>query len=372
MAWRTDNLSVALAPLKRSFSPRLVAKPNWVEPTPGECNGEALVSFSYAVSRILDAYPALDPKLVKDQLEYGSYASVKDRFIYIEVYKAASTTMRILLRELYASAEQKLVPDFNGDTLSSIYASVPWTRDCVSLPPITALEDKDQRELLEAPDVLRFTIVRNPYTRLVSAWRNKVFLCAPWIDDVYGAVRGEAPPSGQQYPVEFAEFVSYLESTVGRVWDAHWRRQVDLTFPKSLSFTHIGKVEILQETIRILARQLKYGLHMQLPHINEVIITPSPKYSAALAARVYALYEEDFANFGYDAQSWPQDREDKPCLVSESCFLDYVMARNLFITRLNRECARLRQEYDAVYRFSLARVQNKLRAIIRPGQARRI
>jgi hypothetical protein len=206
---------------------------------------------------------------------------------------------------------------------------------------------------------------------LVSAWRNKVFLCDPWIDDVYTAVRGEAPPIEQQYPVEFAEFVAYLESTVGRVWDGHWRRQVDLTFPKSLSFTHIGKVETLQETIRILAGQLKYGLHIQLPNINEVVIRPSPKYSPELAARVYALYEEDFANFGYDAQSWPQDRETKPCLVSEKCFLDYVIARNIIISRLHREQARLEQEYDAVYRFSLARMRNKLRAIIRSGHSRR-
>ena len=318
-----------------------------------------LMSFSYVVSRILDAYPALDPKLIQSQLEYGSYASLKDRFIYIEVYKAASTTMRILLRDLYGSAARKPFPGFNRDMLGSIYA-----RESVPLPPLTALEDKDQRELLEAPDVLRFTIVRNPYTRLVSAWRNKVFLCDPWIEDVYTAVRGEMPPIGQERPVEFAEFVSYLESTVGGVWDAHWTRQVDLTFPKSLWFTHIGKVETLKATIKVLGEQLRVETELQLPHINQEVIRPSPKYSSALAARVYALYEEDFAAFEYDAKSWMHDREDKPCLISEEYFLDYVISRNLAITQLHRERDRLRQEYDAVYRYSLARMQNKLRAII--------
>src|SRR6185437_768227 len=46
-----------------------------------------------------------------------------------------------------------------------------------------------QRELLEDNDVLRFTVVRNPYTRFVSAWRDKVYLYEPTAEDVYVAVR---------------------------------------------------------------------------------------------------------------------------------------------------------------------------------------
>src|SRR5262249_43473170 len=57
-------------------------------------------------------------------------------------------------------------------------------RDNVPLPPITALDDKDQQKLLDASDVLRFTIVRNPYSRLVSTWRTKVFLRDPDTVDV--------------------------------------------------------------------------------------------------------------------------------------------------------------------------------------------
>jgi hypothetical protein len=211
---------------------------------------------------------------------------------------------------------------------------------------------------------------------LASAWRDKVFLCDPWIVDVHAAMQGGTPPPiEQQHPVEFAEFVSYLESTACRDWDWHWARQVDLTFPKSISFTHIGKVETLKATIKVLGEQLRFETALQLPHLNEGIVGPSPKYSSALAARVYALYEEDFATFEYDAKSWTHDREDKPYLISEEHFLNYVINKNRTIRwlanerarlrqELDRERASLRQEYYAVYRFSLARIQNRLRAII--------
>jgi hypothetical protein len=315
--------------------------------------------YSYIVSRILDAYPSLDANVVHGQLTEGSYASLEDRFIYIEVYKAASTTMRMLLRELYGSPSRKLAPGFHGDTFGSIYA-----RASVPLPSLTALSDSDQRELIESPDVLRFTIVRNPYTRLVSAWRNKVFLCDPWIEDVYTAVRGEAPPIDQAVPVTFAEFVWHIENAVGRVWDAHWQKQVDLTLPKALSFSHIGKLESFPETIQVFLQRVKHDGQLKVPNVNEVPIKLAPKFSAELAARVYTIYEEDFITFGYDRDSWPREQEDRPSSVSQECFLDYVISRNRIIRELYRERDRLREERDYLrqmhYRFSLARIQNKV------------
>jgi hypothetical protein len=266
----------------------------------------------------------------------------------------------MLLRELYGSPPRQLAPGFNADRHGSITA-----RESVPLPPLTALGDAEQRQLFESLDVLRFTIVRNPYTRLVSAWRNKVFLCDPWIEDVYTAVRGEAPPIDKAFPVSFAEFVLHIENAVGRVWDAHWQKQVDLTLPKALSFTHIGKFETLPETIQVLMRRIKRDGQLNIiPKVNEVTVKLAPKFSAELAARVFAIYKEDFTTFDYDQESWPRQQDDEPSSVSEECFLDYVIYRNLIIRDLYRERDHLRHESDYLrrmhYRFSLARIQNKV------------
>lgn len=45
-------------------------------------------------------------------------------------------------------------------------------------------------------------------------------------------------------------------------------------------------------------------------------------------------------------------------------FVDEIMERNLVIGNLHRDIERLRQEYDTAYRYSLARIKNKMRRII--------
>src|SRR5262249_59237991 len=59
-----------------------------------------VMAFKYIVSRILDTYPGLQAEHVEGRLEYGSFASLKDRFLYIEVPKAASSSIKTLLRGL--------------------------------------------------------------------------------------------------------------------------------------------------------------------------------------------------------------------------------------------------------------------------------
>jgi len=49
------------------------------------------MAFSYVVSRVLDNYPHLDPKQVESRLAYCSFASLENRFVYVEVPKAART-----------------------------------------------------------------------------------------------------------------------------------------------------------------------------------------------------------------------------------------------------------------------------------------
>jgi len=231
-------------------------------------------------------------------LFHGSFASLDDRFVYQQVLKAACTTMKILFRELYDSEPLKLFARFHRETHRDMFV----TRVKTSRFHVDRTCRKDQRDLLEAPDVLRFTIVRNPYTRIVSAWRDKVYLCEPSVEDVYAAVRGAAPAMGRKHPIEFAEFVSYLESRITEAWDPHWQRQVDLAFPKALAFTHVGKTEDLDATIGILRRHLKHPKPLRF-RTQRRVIKPAAHYSEDLAQRVHALYEEDFTLFGYDPGS---------------------------------------------------------------------
>lgn len=308
------------------------------------------MAVSYATSRILDAHPYLDAKYVESQLAYGSFASVKDRFIYVEVPKAACTTIKMLLRELHGSSPLKLFIGAARETRRSMFIH---SRENSAFPSLNTFDKKDQRDLLEAPDVLRFTVVRNPYTRLVSAWRDKVFLCEPGVDNVYTAVRGAAPAMSHKDPVKFAEFVSYIERSKGQLWNEHWRKQVDLTFPGGIPYTHIGKVEDLQSTIAILTDHFRRQEPIIAPRANEGSIQPLANFSTELAERIHTLYEEDFAIFGYGPGAWPRDEQAHAAFVSTELFVDEVLERNLIIAHL----------YDQRDRSILQRVGSAVRVL---------
>jgi hypothetical protein len=209
----------------------------------------------------------------------------------------------------------------------------------VPIPPLIALDNSLQRELLEAPDVLRFTAVRNPYTRLVSAWRDKVVLYEPGFEDVYIAVRGSPPPLENKQVLSFPEFVAHIEKT--SEWNQHWQRQVDLCFWPALSFNRIGKFEQLDDLLAHLNKH--FNISGAFHRSNETSLRFRASYSEDLAARVQALYAADFIAFDYDAASWPREKVISTPMVSECQFLEAIVERNIIISNLYRQRDRLNE-----------------------------
>lgn len=84
----------------------------------------------------------------------------RQKLIYVSVPKAASTTIRSVLSQFEMRAAP---PD----------ERVLYKRRCSGLlsPSLAGLDVF--HEMASSADTLRFTFVRNPYARLVSAWSNK-------------------------------------------------------------------------------------------------------------------------------------------------------------------------------------------------------
>jgi len=75
---------------------------------------------------------------------------------------------------------------------------------------------------------------------------------------------------------------------------------------------------------------------------------------------VHDIYAQDFVAFDYDPAAWPCDVDAESGVTLER-FVDEIMERNVVITHLYDERARLSREYEDVYRFSLTRLKNKWR-----------
>lgn len=212
-------------------------------------------------------------------------------------------------------------------------------RSNISIPSLLDLDDATQEYVLNAPDFMRFTVIRNPYRRLESAWRDKIQLCAPSYELYARRIKGRLPDGNEPDSlVSFSEFVTALAQEDLANCDAHWRLQTVQTLRGALNFTHIGRLEDFAKTRDAFLAHCGKSLPADTKAMNQMA-GPS-HYDQALADRVYELYEQDFIAFSYDKASW---RRPSMHAIPESRFVDEVLERNLMINLLYDERDRLAQ-----------------------------
>jgi hypothetical protein len=148
-----------------------------------------------------------------------------------------------------------------------------------------------------AGDAFRFTFVRNPLTRVESAWRDKV-------------VRGKKVrpklqrtldlPIDPESPLTFDQFLAAIElqDPVGQ--NRHWRPQhLNLMHPL-VEFDHIGKLEHFDAELAVVRERaglpdVPWEASNVMPRGGESVNDGRPD----LVRRVEAAYATDFELYGY-------------------------------------------------------------------------
>ena len=316
------------------------------------------MKYPYAVGVVLDHYGYLQPEQVTERLRYSTFVSLPKRYLYFEVPKAACTAIKTLIREIENAPPLKLFigsPETRRDMFVHARQNVP-------LPSLIELSDEEQREVLDAPDFFRMTVVRNPYTRLVSGWQNKVVMCEPRYEQIYRDLKGGMPQTGPKPTISLEEFVAYIESRWDlNTCDPHWRRQAEHTLQRAMNFSCIGKVEALGDTLHRFEQHLGRSKPLLAERKNPSRRVNQETHDARLAPRIHELYRGDFDTFGYDSTVWPYAGSDGAPVetrtdVPEEKFRDEIIERNLVIARLYEELNRPRG--GSVRRF-LSRAKNR-------------
>jgi hypothetical protein len=243
------------------------------------------------------------------RLQISSFVSTKHRYLYMMTPKVGCTTIKHMISAIEG------IP-FRPEVLArrhreSKRGMLIHDQDALAVARLTTLPP-DQAAALLAPEsgYLVFAFVRNPYSRLFSAWNNKLRFVepgyAPVAEDIQRLSGGAAPDGA----VSFADFVRYVcRYEDKRNCDHHWALQSALLFPDAIAYSFICPIEEFDRgwmLWRSHLEQVQGGAVDVLATARNV--SPPEDWRASfdqdLADLAYAYYAEDFDRFGYDRESW--------------------------------------------------------------------
>lgn len=172
---------------------------------------------------------------------------------------------------------------------------------------------------MNAPDCRNFIFVRNPYTRLVSAWLDKI------VDPKRGsrlftdnrevilkfARKHNLPAHDSEGRVPFDTFVQWILKTPNVKLNIHWAVQSELAMCHKIHYSDVYRIETnFSDGLQSLMRALNFDENIferkMLPkNLNAGRLKPSGNhFTEALAEAVYKKFRSDFDSFGYDPNSW--------------------------------------------------------------------
>ncbi len=205
----------------------------------------------------------------------GAY-SPQDAFFFNRVPKAANSTIMATL-----GAYSSYAKPFSRGRKKSRFLRPAW----MSAAQVARLE----------AETFRFTFVRDPYGRALSAFSDKVVRKRKQARPFYHWLgRVEAPA--------FIDFLRFLEDG-GALTDAHWAPQADLMLLPVAEFHFIGRLERLEADLASVIERIfapgaplamrRAGPRTDSQHNLESAYTPE---AVGIVNRVYAA---DFETFGY-------------------------------------------------------------------------
>jgi len=143
-------------------------------------------------------------------------------------------------------------------------------------------------EVVRFPSLFKFTVVRSPYTRTLSAYLDKI---------ERRALRAGKESSFRDFLLQAKNKQRFLFS------NAHWAPQSSLMLIPVEQFDFIGKVESLNDDLAEITRRIRPELEQSLTSFKKNATGAGDKlrhyYDDELIALVQDLYRDDFTTFNY-------------------------------------------------------------------------
>lgn len=242
-------------------------------------------------------------------MQLKNFIHVRSRgFVFGYVPKVACTNWKSIFRLLEGQPDP-LNPRLAHD------------RQTGGLTYLDTLAPAQAQALLDDAGVPKYCFVRNPYSRALSGYLNKVErfnhpegqASEVHFRQVHAGIRQWHARRGREIDaVGFGDFLAFVEGAPQHPWaqDEHWLPQHQLIAPDRVHFDFIGRFERLQAD----AAELLQRMRCDAPFpTREAIRFPgsgtdqkvAQHYTPECAAAVRRIYARDFELLGYDPEDAP-------------------------------------------------------------------
>lgn len=200
--------------------------------------------------------------------------STERSYVYFRIPKAANSTMaaNMLHYEEGVTASRDVVEGFKKTSRR-----------------LSSLSDTEVNDLLSG--YFKFTVVRNPYSRFLSAYFDKIHRRTPHSEVVARFLK-----KGPSETISISEFLGFLEAPEGVDSDGHWARQTDIIALPVENLDFIGRCETMPEDMPVMMQRL-YGRFEEVPNFSPHATGADKKLDACSEQdlqRIYRIYEKDF------------------------------------------------------------------------------
>jgi hypothetical protein len=218
-----------------------------------------------------------------------TYISLRNHYMYTAVGKAANSTVKHHIYQL----------EYHGTRFKA--KSIHDRQSSPLLSPFQ-LPDDLMEEVFTSSKYYRFSIVRNPYSRLLSCYLDRIVPAdsAPYRQLML--LMGK--PIGTL--VSFAEFIEAVCKQMPYDQNNHWRLQTSEIGTSAIEYDFVGKQENFAADMATVWQHIapsrilpNFTTENKAPSITSANERLNQYYTPELIEMVKEAYSDDFKTFGY-------------------------------------------------------------------------
>lgn len=224
-----------------------------------------------------------------------THISLVNGYVYVEVPKAGCGTMKATLGGLEAARMNPGMVQRVQDAPHNRLNATPFVKP-FQLPP----------DLLEAvlagPDYRRFTVVRDPASRVLSGFIEKIGQGLKQSAPIVAALADRTGQDVAPADVTLAQFLDVIGSQESRDQDPHWRRQADhlgLGVVPYEAVIHLEDLDSSWDRIADLTGTPDLQEEFFCRNSTGARTRMAEYYTPELLARVVEIYARDYDELGY-------------------------------------------------------------------------